>query len=203
MLQAIGHGENGGAPLKIDKIALLALGANLTSTVGAPEKTIKNALETLEKHNVVIRAVSSFYLTPAFPVGAGPDYVNAAACVDFGGNAQALLTLLHEIEAQMGRDRAQRWGQRTLDIDLLAFGDQVAPDAGTFLDWRDLPIEVQKTHAPQELILPHPRIQDRAFVLVPLADVAPEWRHPVLKMSVIEMLAALPAEDIAAIRRIE
>lgn len=203
MLQSMGHGENGDVPLKTAKKALFALGANLTSSAGAPEQTLKFALERLKETGVVIRAVSGFYHTPSFPAGAGPDYVNAAASVDFRGDPADLLAILHKIEALMGRERVQRWGQRTLDLDLLAVDDQVLPDAQTYAGWRDLPMAAQMTRAPDELILPHPRLQDRAFVLVPLADIAPDWVHPVLNMSVTEMLNALPAQDVAAVRRIQ
>ncbi len=112
-------------------------------------------------------------------------------------SAAELLSRLHKIEANFGRQRTQRWGMRTLDIDLLALGDAVLPDAATQTRWRNLEPRLQATQTPTDLILPHPRMQDRAFVLVPLADVAPEWRHPLLHLTVTEMLAALPATDVA------
>ena len=78
-------------------------------------------------------------------------------------------------------------------------GDLVLPDAQTHRRWRELAPEDQARQAPDQLILPHPRLQDRAFVLVPLADVAPDWRHPLSGLSVDQMLQALPAEDVAAV----
>lgn len=89
---------------------------------------------------------------------------------------------------------------RTLDIDLVALGDSVLPDADTQDAWRSMPPEVQARSAPDRLILPHPRLQDRAFVLVPLADVAPDWVHPRTGQTVAQMLAALPAADVAEVK---
>lgn len=203
MLQAGNHQHSKTTRGQSDKFPLLAMGANLISQVGPPETTILHALKLLEKHGAVIRKLSRLYHTPAFPAGSGPDYVNAAAEIRFDGTAQAFLSLLHEIEARMGRARVQRWGQRTLDLDLLAVGDTVLPDAETYDTWRDLPLETQLSATPDQLILPHPRMQDRAFVLVPLADVAPDWVHPVSGLTVRQMRDALPAKDLAAVRPLE
>ncbi|TMV71653.1 2-amino-4-hydroxy-6-hydroxymethyldihydropteridine diphosphokinase, partial [Thioclava sp. BHET1] len=103
------------------------------------------------------------------------------------------------VEAAHGRARAARWGGRTLDLDLIAVGDLVAPDAEVQASWRALDPQLQRERAPDRLILPHPRLQDRAFVLVPVADVAPEWRHPLLGITVRDMLDRLPAADIAGV----
>ncbi len=200
MPQAQVHGEYGKDPLNPDGYWLLALGANLTSSVGAPEKTLRAALDVLEKYGAVIRAVSPFYSTPAFPAGNGPDYVNAAARFGADWTPQHALAVCHEIEAQMGRERVARWGQRTLDLDLIAFGDCVLPDAKTHAEWRNLPLDAQIGTTPDQMILPHPRLQDRAFVLVPLADVAPDWVHPVLGLNVIEMRDALDPADLEGVR---
>ena len=180
-------------------IALIALGSNASSVWGDPLQTIQKA--SLEVTNRVgfKSKCSPIYQTPAFPAGAGPDFCNAV--IRIGTNLPALdvLRILHEIEADAGRDRTVRWGQRTLDLDLLALGDLVAPDLDGYRHWRDLAPDQQAKTAPQTLILPHPRLQDRSFVLVPMADVAPDWVHPVLQQTVVEMRDARPADENASV----
>lgn len=181
---------------------LLAMGGNLRSAVGLPQATILQAIDDLVAADIKVIASSRLYRTPSFPAGAGPDYVNAAVLCKSGLKAVDLLHALNQTERKFGRLRTDRWGPRTLDIDLLAMGDQVLPDRATFEVWRGLGLAEQKKRVPDTLILPHPRLQERAFVLIPLAEIAPEWRHPVLERSVSEMLAALPDSDKAGIRPI-
>ncbi|MFZ1470121.1 MAG: 2-amino-4-hydroxy-6-hydroxymethyldihydropteridine diphosphokinase [Paracoccaceae bacterium] len=181
--------------------ALIALGANLPCDGLPPEDTIIAAIAALAGEGLHLHGFSGLYRTPCFPAGAGPDYVNAAAAVSgrLLDDVAAVLAALHRVEARFGRQRQSRWGMRTLDIDLLAVGDSVLPDADTQDHWRTLPPLQQAQEAPGQLILPHPRLQDRAFVLVPLAQVAPDWVHPRLRQSVTRMLAALPQADRDAV----
>lgn len=183
------------------KIALVALGSNAASISGGPHETVVEALKHLKATYDTYGdfKVSRFYQTPAFPAGWGPDFVNAACCFSMTRDAAGLLDDLHDIEARFGRARDVRWGQRTLDLDLIACGGDILPDVAGFEHWRMLPIETQKTTAPDRLILPHPRLQDRPFVLVPLADVAPDWVHPVLGLSVRAMLDRFDAADLAQV----
>ena len=109
--------------------------------------------------------------------------------------ADDILAHLLAVEMEFGRERKRRWGMRTLDLDLVAWGDLILPDRSVFDHWRRLDPALQAQAAPDRLILPHPRLQDRAFVLVPLADVAPEWCHPVLGLTVLQMIEALAQAD--------
>lgn len=182
--------------------ALIALGANLPQSGLSPLETLRSAIQSFPSVNLPVPVVSRFFATPCFPDGAGPDYVNAAALLQVESylTGTDILSRLHEIEAMFGRQRTQRWGMRTLDIDLLALGDAVLPDLATQTKWRNLDPSLQALQTPDELILPHPRLQDRAFVLVPLADVAPDWVHPVLNLTIAQMMAALPADQLADVR---
>ena len=182
-------------------IALILLGSNTSSRDILPANFVLNGrLRLMELLNLDADKFSGLYVSPAFPAGIGPDFVNAAMAIRTTMPPDDLLGLMHKVEAEADRTRVVRWGPRTLDLDLVAFGSAVFPNVKVQTLWRDLPAERQKVEMPGELILPHPRLQDRAFVLVPLAQVAPDWVHPVLGRSVVQMRDALPASDVAAIR---
>lgn len=181
---------------------LIALGANLPSPAGAPRTTLEAALGELDGRTVTVAARSPWYRTPAFPPGSGPDFVNGAAVLESRLAAAELLDALHALERELGRHRDARWAPRACDLDLLAWDDRVLPDAATVREWIELPPDARQERAPPGLVLPHPRLQERGFVLRPLADVAPDWRHPVLGRTVAEMLAALPPGALDGIERL-
>lgn len=157
---------------------VIALGANLDSSVGPPAETLAAALGALRANGADPTRVSRFYRTPAWPDPADPPYVNAVAIVKTSLSPARLLALLHRIEDVYGRTRNARNAPRTLDLDLIDYDGRI----------EDGPP-----------ILPHPRIAERAFVLVPFADITPGWRHPVSGKSVSELLAFLPPDAAAAV----
>ena len=160
---------------------LIALGANLPSNGLEPVETLQRALARLGERGARVVAVSSFYETPAWPDIADPPFVNAVAAVHTQLQPVELLALLHGVETEFGRMRSAPNAPRTLDIDLIDHDGAVM-------------------HGP--LVLPHPRAADRAFVLVPLAQVAPGWRHPVTGQGVAELLAALPDSDKTGFKKL-
>jgi len=187
---------------QFDDHLIVAIGSNVTSTYGGPRQTVQAAVDELDRAPFKLLKVSRFYQTPCFPKGAGPDFVNAAATLAYQGEPDAVLRHLHEIEARFGRERVSRWGARTLDLDLLAVGSRVSPDEIVLKTWMELSPRRQLEEAPDQLILPHPRLHERGFVLVPMADVAPDWVHPILGRSVQQMLDGLPDAQKAEIQAI-
>jgi 2-amino-4-hydroxy-6-hydroxymethyldihydropteridine diphosphokinase len=180
-------------------MALISLGSNLGLAEKLPQHIVRKAISEIAAIGGIPLRQSRLYRTPAFPPGSGPDFVNGAIRIHSTLPPVELMMVLHAIEQAAGRVRDRRWGPRSLDLDLLAVGDTMLPDAATQAHWRNLPLADQTTMTPDTLILPHPRLQDRAFVLVPLADVAPDWVHPATGFSVAQMLAALPDADRAAV----
>lgn len=189
-----GDGETRGA-----RFLLLALGANLESRLGTPRATLEHALREIADAGVAVSARSGWYASPAFPPGSGPDFVNGAALLRSDLEPAGALALLHDVERRLGRVRQGRWTARVCDLDLLAAGDEVLPDARTWTRWANLSPERQRMESPDGLILPHPRLHERGFVLAPLAEIAPDWRHPVLGRTTREMLAALEPAALAGI----
>ncbi|MEO0632577.1 MAG: 2-amino-4-hydroxy-6-hydroxymethyldihydropteridine diphosphokinase [Pseudomonadota bacterium] len=178
---------------------LVALGSNCSNGSNSPTDAIKTAAAKIAEAGGVIRAKSTIYNSPAFPQGAGPDYANAVIEVEASWPARATITTLHAIEAKMGRRRQKRWESRHIDLDLIAIGDEIRPDLSTVRKWMTLDPVLQQQSAPGDLILPHPRLHERAFVLVPLAEIAPDWVHPVLRKSAAQLRDALPAQTLSGV----
>ncbi|MBO5992679.1 MAG: 2-amino-4-hydroxy-6-hydroxymethyldihydropteridine diphosphokinase [Acidaminococcaceae bacterium] len=141
----------------------IALGSNL----GNKEKNLKDALKLLEKKGVRVRRVSGFIRTRPYGVTDQPDFLNAVAEIETDISPTELLQLLLQTEQEMGRKRVRRWGERNIDLDLLLYDDRII----------DLP----------ELKVPHPDMQNRDFVLCPLAQIAPDAVHPVLRKTAGEL----------------
>ncbi len=155
---------------------VIALGANLPGRFASPRAALTAAIDAIRAKKITITKISSLWLTAPVPVSDQPFYHNAVVTVETALSPYALLEALHDIEQDFGRVRSVRNAPRVLDLDLIAYDDVVI----------DKP----------ELIVPHPRMQDRAFVLKPMAEVvAAEWVHPVLQKPLATLLVELPAQD--------
>jgi 2-amino-4-hydroxy-6-hydroxymethyldihydropteridine diphosphokinase len=159
------------------ELVAIALGSNL----GASRTTLDEALEALSRNEGVrvIRRSSWYRSAPIGPVQ--PDYVNGCALLEVSLAPEALLDVLQATENRFGRVRAERWGPRTLDLDLILYGAQRI--------------------ATERLEVPHPRMAERAFVLLPLAEIAADWIDPVSGRPVGELAAAL--SDHGGVERLE
>ena len=154
---------------------LIALGANLPSPAGNPADTINAAFAAFAVRSITIENQSGFYRSAAWPNPNDPPFINAVASVRTALSPADLLTALHAIESSFGRRRTEPNAPRTLDLDILDYDGRVEQGPP---------------------VLPHPRMESRAFVLLPLRDVAPDWRHPVSGRPISELIAALPPTDI-------
>jgi 2-amino-4-hydroxy-6-hydroxymethyldihydropteridine diphosphokinase len=156
---------------------VIALGANLPSSSGPPSATLHAALHVLEKSGVTPVACSRFFQSPAWPNPLEPSFVNAAALVECTLSPMELLNLLHAVETSFGRTRSSvpeiRNAPRTLDLDLIDFDGLVQEGPP---------------------VLPHPRMAARGFVLLPLRDIAPGWRHPESGRTLDALIDALGPE---------
>lgn len=161
---------------------IISLGANVTSRWGNAATTILEAFRQLEREGISVLRHSALYATTPMGMVNQPVFVNAAAVAFAALSPLALLTVLKEIEAKAGRKRSRRWGPRPLDLDIVDYKSRILnwPNNGVFA-------RENKHH----LVLPHPQIQFRPFVLRPVADIAPFWHHPVFGHTAAHYLAGL------------
>ena len=157
------------ADIKEKHLAYVALGSNL----GDKEANLQKAVQLLAEHGVEVVKTSSFLCTEPYGVTDQPQFLNAVCCVRTDLEPEELLHLLLSIEQEMGRVRLRHWGERNIDLDLLLYENQILTT--------------------DDLKLPHPDMQNRDFVLLPLAEIAPALVHPVLGKTI-----ACLAEELQA-----
>jgi 2-amino-4-hydroxy-6-hydroxymethyldihydropteridine diphosphokinase len=169
---------------------LLALGANQAGAWGPPDQTLARARHELARAGVRILAASSLYRTLPLGPGRQSPYLNAVLVCAARLGPAALLRLMKRLERRAGRRLRPRWAARCLDIDILDFG-------GRQLGWSRGRLE---RLVPERLILPHPQIDRRAFVLIPLLEVDLHWQHPTLAVGGRALLARLPPANRRGVR---
>ena len=143
---------------------------------------IPKVLDALECEEIHVAARSSLWRTPAWPDPSEPPYVNASARIETSLSPEALLETLHRLEQQFGRDRRGANRARTIDLDIIDYAGRVERS--------------------DSISLPHPRAVQRAFVLLPLQDVAPDWRDPVSQSEIRDLIGQLPDHEVSACQRI-
>lgn len=162
-----------------EKIRIIGLGSNLPSHFGTPLETLERAVEVLVQCEVLPIKLSRIWKTA--PVPFTPDhpwYYNAVAIVETNKSAEALLETMLAIELQFGRVRSVPNAPRVLDLDLIAYDNEIIIDE-------------------PEIIVPHPRMAERAFVLLPMADIISEWVHPITGRTLDDLVNNLPKEQEA------
>ena len=170
---------------------LVALGGNLASSSGEPHRTIEAALRIFPAFGLRVSRRAPLYRTPPVSKYIQDNYVNTVVEIEVAVPPASLLAVLHRIEDLFGRVRRDRWGARTLDLDLLDYRGVIVPASGL----RGPEVGI----GPLPLALPHPGMTERAFVLLPLRDLAPGWHHPVTGEPIDQLIRRLPAAALGGI----
>lgn len=153
--------------LDLDRAVVVALGGNLRGNYASCEALLEAALARMSEAGLPVLARSRWWRSTAWPDPTAPEYRNGVAIVEAAAGPRDVLDRLLAVEAALGRRRGERNAPRTLDLDLIAYGREARDEPG--------------------LTLPHPRAHDRLFVMGPLAEIAPAWRHPVLGRTAHEL----------------
>jgi len=154
-------------------VSFIAFGVNLPGRFLSPADGVEAAIMALQAPGITLLSRSRLYRSAAWPDPTDPEFVNAVISVMTDLDASELLERLHALETEFGRERRKPNAPRPLDLDIVDYAGRVS--------------------APGETpVLPHPRMTDRAFVLLPLAEIAPDWRHPATGAAIADLIRALP-----------
>lgn len=182
------------------KLCWLALGSNLPHGGLQPQQVIRSAITSLKKAGLNEVKVSGFYRTAPVPRSNQPDFINCVIAGETNYSALEMLDICQSVEMSYGRERAVRWDARTLDIDIINFGQQVFPSLD---EWHVVANNMKASTNIPHLVLPHPFMHRRAFVLRPLCDLMPEWRHPVFGRSASDLLSDQGEQDRKHVEPVE
>jgi len=156
-------------------LIFIALGANLPSKYGTPFQTLQQAKKAMKRAGIRIVSSSRTWLTAPVPISEQPWFHNEVIMVETSLSCYALLEELQRIESDFGRVRTIRNAPRLLDLDLISYNNQI--------------------YNKPELIVPHPRMHQRAFVLLPMTDIVDDWTHPLIGMTLSDLIDNLPKDQ--------
>ena len=183
---------------------IIVLGSNLSSKFGSSAEILKKCVGELRSFQAIQSlSESKWYISSSFVDEREPRYVNVGVRFSTNLKPKDLLIFTSDLEIKYGRKRQRRWEPRTCDIDILLCDQLILPSKLHFEKWLKLDFLEQIELAPNELILPHPRLQERTFFLRPLNDLQPDWTHPFLEMKAKEMLDSLPSNELQNIEEMK
>ena len=183
---------------------IIVLGSNLSSEFGSSAETLKKCVGEIRSFKPIQSlSESKWYISSSFVDEREPRYVNVGVRFSTNLKPKDLLSFTSDLEIKYGRKRQRRWEPRTCDIDILLCNQLILPTKLHFEKWLKLDFLEQIELSPNELILPHPRLQERTFFLKPLNDLQPDWTHPFLEMKAKEMLDSLPPNELQNIKEMK